>query len=52
LGFSEVGEVLVVGKDLNREGGAMEVVSPRLKGANDGEELTVVDVIVSFCLGE
>ena len=28
LGLAEIGEVLVVGKDLHREGGAMEIVAP------------------------
>ena len=28
LGGTEVGEVLVVGEDLDREGGSMEVVPP------------------------
>jgi len=42
----------VVGKDLNWEGGAMKVVLPRFKDANDGEEFVVIDIIVLFCLRE
>ena len=50
--MSEVGKVFVVGKDLDRERGTMEVVSEGFKRADDCEEFAVVDVIVSFCLGE
>jgi len=50
LGLSEVGKVLVVGKDLNQKGGAVKVVSPGLEGVDDCKEFTVVDIIVSFCL--
>ena len=52
LGLSEVGEVFMVGEDLNWERGAVEVVSPRFKGADDSKEFTIIDVIVLFCLGE
>ena len=52
LGLSEVGEVFVVGKDLDREGRAVEVMSPGFKGADDGEEFAIIDIIVSFCLRE
>ena len=52
LGGTEVGEVFVVGEDLDRERGSMEVVSPRLQGADDGEEFSVVNVIVSLSWGE
>ena len=52
LGGMEVGEVLVVGEDLDREGGSMEVVAPGFQGADDGKEFPVVNVIVSFCRGE
>ena len=36
LGGTEVGEVFVVGEDLDGEGGSMEVVSPRFQGTDDG----------------
>jgi len=52
LGLSEVGEVFVVGKDLDWERRAVEVVSPGFKGTDDGEEFAVIDIIVSFCLRE
>jgi len=42
----------VVGKDLDWEWGAMEVVSPGFKGTDDGEEFVVIDIVVSFCLRE
>ena len=48
----EVREVLVVGEDLDREGGAMEVVVPSFQGANDSKKLTVVDVVIPFRGGE
>jgi len=50
--LSEVGEVFVVGKDLDGEGRAMEVVSPGFKGMDDSEEFAVIDIIVSFRLRE
>ena len=37
LGLIEVCQVLVICKDLDGEGGAMEVVSPALQGVDDGE---------------
>ena len=52
LGGTEVGEVFVVGKDLYREWGSLEVVTPGFQGSNDGKEFPVVDVVVSFCWGE
>jgi len=47
--LSEIGEVFVVGEDLDGEGRAMEVMSPGFKGPDDCEEFSVVDIIVSFC---
>ena len=52
LGLTEIGQVFVVGEDLYWKRGAMEVVTPRLQGANDGEEFTVVDIIVALRRGE
>jgi len=52
LGLSEVGKVLVVSEDLDREGRAVEVVSKGFESANYGEEFAVIDIVVSFCLGE
>ena len=48
LGLTEVCQVLVVRKDLDGEGGSMEVVSPGLQGMDDGKEFSVVDIIVLF----
>ena len=42
----------MVGKDLDWEGRTVEVVLPGFKGADDGEEFTVIDIIVSFSLRE
>ena len=52
LGGAEVSEVFVVGEDLYREWGSVEVVSPGFQGSNDSKEFSVIDVIVSFCWGE
>ena len=52
LGGMEVGEVFMVSEDLDWERGSMEVVSPRFQGADNGEEISVIDVVVSFCWGE
>jgi len=42
----------MVSEDLNWEGGAMKVVSKGFESTDNGEEFSVVDVIVSFCLRE
>ena len=52
LGLAEIGQVLLIGKDLHREGGAVKIVAPGFQGADDCEELSVVDVIISLSRGE
>ena len=52
LGGMEVGEVFMVSEDLDWERGSVEVVSPRFQGADNSEEISVIDVVVSFCWGE
>ena len=55
LGRTEVSEVFVIGEDLDREWGSMEVILPRLQSSDNGKEFSVictVDVIVLFCRGE
>ena len=52
LSFVEVGQVFVVSKDLYGEEGAMEVVSPWFQGADDYQEFSIIDVIVSFAREE
>ena len=52
LGLTEVCQVLVICKDLDREGEAMEIMSPGFQGTDDCEKLSVVDIIVSFCRDE
>jgi len=42
----------VVSEDLNQEGGAVKVVLKGFESANDSEEFSVIDVVVSFCLRE
>ena len=39
----------MVGEDLYREGGTVEVVAPGFQGANDSEKFSIIDIIVSFC---
>ena len=48
LGLAEIHEVFVVGEDLYREGGAVEIVAPGLQGANNGKELSVINVVITF----
>ena len=48
LGLTEVRQVLVICEDLYGEGGTMEIVPLGLQSADDGEELLVVDIVVSF----
>ena len=52
LGLAEVGEVFVISEDLYREGGTVEIVVPRLQGANDHKEFAVIDIVVLFGGGE
>ena len=52
LCLTEVCQILVVSKDLDGEWGSMEVVSPRLQGTDDCEELSVVDVVIAFSWDE
>ena len=47
-GLMKVCQVLVVSEDLDGKGGSMEVVSPRFQSMDDGQELLVIDVIVSL----
>ena len=42
----------MVGEDLYGEGGAMEIVSPGLQGADDSEDFAVVNIVISFGRGE
>ena len=42
----------MVGEDLDREGRSREVLSPCFKGVEDGEEFSVIDVVVTFGRGE
>jgi len=42
----------VVGKDLNWKLGAVEVVPPGFEGMDDCEEFSIIDVVISFCLGD
>ena len=42
----------MVGEDLYREGGAVEIMAPGFQGANDGEEFSVINIVVTFGGGE
>ena len=48
LRLMEVHQVLVIYKDLDREEGAMEIMSLGFQGADDCKEFSVVDIVVSF----
>ena len=52
----EVGQVLVISKDLDCGGGTEKVVVPGIQCSHDGEQFSVVDVIVALsgakCLGQ
>ena len=48
LCLTEVHQVFVVGEDLDGEQGSVEVMSPGLQSADNGKELFVIDIIVSF----
>ena len=48
----EVREVLVIRQDSERMGSAFEIVMPFLEGADDGEKLTVINIVVAFCIVE
>ena len=52
LGLTEVRQVLVIHEDLDGKWGPVEVMSPGFQGTDDGEELSVVDVVVAFCWDE
>ena len=52
MGLAEISKVLVVGEDLYGKGGAMEIVAPGLQGANNGEELSVINIVITFGGGE
>ena len=52
LGLAEIGKIFVVSEDLHREGGTMEVVTPRLQGVNNSEKFAIIDIIIPFGGGE
>ena len=52
LCLTEVRQVLMICEDLDGEGGAMEIMSPRLQSADDGKELPIIDIVIPFCRDE
>ena len=42
----------MIGKNLDWEGGAVEVVTPCFESANNSEEFAIINVIVLFCWRE
>ena len=48
LGLTKVGEILMIGEDLHRKRGAVEVVAPGFQGTNDSKEFAIIYVIVAF----
>jgi hypothetical protein len=49
---TEVHEILVVGKNNDGVGVSQEKMAPGFKGMHYGEELTIVNLVVSFCRGK
>ena len=49
LCLTEVCQVLVICRDLDREGGSMEIVSPGFWSADDCKEFPIIDIIVLLC---
>ena len=47
--LSEVSQVFVVRKDVDRGGGAKEVVEPGVEGSHNSKQLPVIDIVVAFC---
>ena len=45
-------EIFVISQDSERVGGTFKIVAPFLKGMDDSEKLTVVNVVVAFCVVE
>ena len=52
LGWTEVHQVLMIGEDLDRERGPVEVVYPGFQSTDDSKEFLVVDVIVPLSRDE
>jgi len=48
----EVLQVFVVGHDVNREGRALQVVTPALESLEDSEELLVMSIVVQLGHGQ
>ena len=48
----EISYVFVVGEDLNRDQGSVEVMSPGLQGGDDGQEFSIIDIVIPFCRRE
>ena len=48
LRLTKIGKILMIGEDLHRERGAVEVVAPGFQGANDSKEFAIIYVVVAF----
>ena len=48
LCLAEVGEVLVVGKDLNWKWGSTQIMVPSFQGVDHSKKFSVIDIIISF----
>ena len=42
----------MISENLDGERGAMKVVTPGFESANNGKELSIVDIVVMLCGGE
>ena len=52
LHLTEVCQVLVICKDLDGEGGSIEVMPPGFQSMDDYKELLVIDVVILFSWDE
>ena len=52
LSFAKIGQVFVVGEDLDGKWGAMKVVLPSFESRDNSKEFIVIYVIVMFHRGE
>ena len=48
----EIGQILVVGEDRDGVRSSLQVLLPFDESEDDGEELSIIYVVVAFCRGE
>ena len=52
LRFAKVGQIFMVGENLDWERRAVEIMSPGFESTDNSEEFSVIDVIIPFCWGK